>query len=350
MKLTILTDYPTQYFCKALDTLPDQIEIELYALFGSSSVRRDDFYANEQTIIALNQVKDGKASLIKRLKILFTFIRRPRTNLCICGWDFFEYWLICFFFKPKNLIMILESSIIESKTKGFVGLLKRMFLSRVDIILVPGTPQKDLATALGFNKTVLITGGVGFHHWVGSNTYKRSIPETIKNLLYVGRLSPEKGAGKIVQVAKLNPMLNFTIIGSGPDEDHVKQLVLDLELNNVKIIGYVENKQLEDYYASNDIFLLPSDSEVWGLVIEEALHFSLPVIVSDKVGCANDLVIKYSSGEVFSSESIVDFDRAIQRLINKEVYITTVKNISSIRLYEDNQFVKAIEDMSNHLK
>lgn len=350
MKLTILTDYPTQYFCKALDSLPDEIEIELYALFGSSSVRQDDFYANKQRIIALNKVQDKKASLLTRVKMLYKFMRTPHTNLCICGWDFLEYWLICLFFKPKNLIMILESTVIESKTTGFVGFLKRLFVSRVDIMLVPGTPQKDLATALGFKRKILITGGVGYHYWVGSEIQHRLIPEEIQNLLYVGRLSHEKGAHKIVEVAKLNPSLNFTVIGTGPEETRVKQLIVDLDVSNVKMLGYVENKHLENFYRSNDIFLLPSDSEVWGLVIEEALHFCLPVIVSDKVGCADDLVVKYASGEVFASDNISDFDRAIHKLTDKETYTATVNNIGSIRLYDDNLFVRSILKIKEYLK
>lgn len=347
MNLTILTDYPTQYFCKALDSLPDEIEIELYAIFGSSSVRQDDFYANKQRIIALNKVQDKKASLFTRLKMLNKFMKTPHLNLCICGWDFLEYWLICFLFKPKNLIMILESTVIESKTTGLLGFLKRLFVSRIDVMLVPGTPQKDLATALGFDKKILITGGVGYHHWVGSQLHHRLVPKKINNLLYVGRLSHEKGAHKIVEVAKLNPSLNFTIIGTGPEENRIRQLIIDLDVHNVKMLGYVENKYLEGFYRSNDIFLLPSDSEVWGLVIEEALHFCMPVIVSDKVGCADDLVVKYLSGEVFISDSINDLDRAIHKLTDKEVYTTIVNNISSIKLYDDNQFVSAILKMRN---
>ena len=64
--------------------------------------------------------------------------------------------------------------------------------------------------------------------------------------------------------------------------------------------GFVNQSQLGRYFAAADVFVLPSEFETWGLVINEAMQFGLPVIVSDRVGCRHDLVIPGETGEVFA--------------------------------------------------
>jgi glycosyltransferase involved in cell wall biosynthesis len=63
--------------------------------------------------------------------------------------------------------------------------------------------------------------------------------------------------------------------------------------------GFVNQSQLGSYFAAADVFVLPSEFETWGLVVNEAMYFGLPVIVSDRVGCRHDLVIPGKTGEVF---------------------------------------------------
>lgn len=68
---------------------------------------------------------------------------------------------------------------------------------------------------------------------------------------------------------------------------------------NVFLKGYVPNTELHRLYHSHDIFILPSLKEPWGLVVEEALYYGLPVIVSQRVGCAQDWIEEYQVGCVF---------------------------------------------------
>ena len=68
-----------------------------------------------------------------------------------------------------------------------------------------------------------------------------------------------------------------------------------------------------DYYLIADAFVLPSNYlETWGLVVNEAMNFNLPLILSDKVGCAPDLCTSkngyiYEMGDVKTLSSHIDF-------------------------------------------
>ncbi len=63
--------------------------------------------------------------------------------------------------------------------------------------------------------------------------------------------------------------------------------------------GFVNQSRLGGYFAAANAFILPSVYETWGLVVNEAMQFGLPVIVSDRVGCRRDLVMGGETGFVF---------------------------------------------------
>jgi glycosyltransferase involved in cell wall biosynthesis len=64
------------------------------------------------------------------------------------------------------------------------------------------------------------------------------------------------------------------------------------------------------------VFVLPSKMETWGLVVNEALNFSLPVVVSDRVGCAADLVRDGWNGFVVPHDDPAGFAEALRRLVS----------------------------------
>ena len=71
-------------------------------------------------------------------------------------------------------------------------------------------------------------------------------------------------------------------------------------------------------YRLGDVFVLPSAfDETWGLAVNEALACGRPVLVSDKVGCAPDVVSAGVNGEVFRADDWGDFRRALERLLSR---------------------------------
>jgi glycosyltransferase involved in cell wall biosynthesis len=343
-KITFITDFPTQYFCKALDSL--EYNINIYTLFEKSSIRATDYYSKNENIYSISK-GDNEYNRTRILTRVFNLLRNKgafSNIVCICGWDYLEYWFLLFFIKPKYVILNLESTIVESKYTGISGFLKRKFLKKIDFIIVPGQRQKDLALKLGFDNEIYFLQGVGFHHWYGQ-TFNNQLKfkESYKNILYVGRLSKEKGIDLILAVAELLPDFNFTIIGSGPKEDEIIKSIENKSLFNINLIGYVNNIDLEKFYLNNDILILPSFSEVWGLVIEEAAHFQIPIISSDIVGCVDDYILKYNIGLVFRNKDILDFKEKLEMLSHRSEYSNIKSNFQKMNLYKENPFVNAFE-------
>jgi len=86
-------------------------------------------------------------------------------------------------------------------------------------------------------------------------------------------------------------------------------------LKNVYFRGFINQMEISKYYAMADIFVLPSDDEPWGLVVNEAMCFHLPVIVSDRVGCYKDLVKHGENGFVFKAGNIAELSGYLKKLI-----------------------------------
>lgn len=81
----------------------------------------------------------------------------------------------------------------------------------------------------------------------------------------------------------------------------------------LRMLGFVNQSAMPGVYRAADVLALPSDSETWGLAVSEALACGTPVVVSDKVGCAPDLVHPGATGECFPVGDIDALSRAIAR-------------------------------------
>ena len=153
--------------------------------------------------------------------------------------------------------------------------------------------NKNLLKQLRFGNDIKITKGVNI-----INKPKLNIKRGYKKkYLFVGRLSLEKNIELLVDLFNELQDHSLTIIGSGPLENKLKSKAG----KNINIIGNVPNQCLKEYYENNDLLILPSISEPWGLVVEEALYFGIPSIVSNKCG-VSELIKHGSNGYIVNPE------------------------------------------------
>lgn len=143
------------------------------------------------------------------------------------------------------------------------------------------------------------------------------LPEEALVFLYVGRLEPHKGLHELVSAFQMlcikdidTPYLLLAGDGSMRDE------IVDITLQNkyLKYAGRLSGPSLMDAYAVSDIFVLASRFEPWGLVINEAMAAGLPVIVTDNVGCIDDLVFHGKTGLVISTGDVDKLAAAMNNL------------------------------------
>lgn len=118
---------------------------------------------------------------------------------------------------------------------------------------------------------------------------------TNKNIITIGRLSPEKGQKDLIDVFKIVnkelPKTKLFIVGDGPLKQELENYTKELKLTD-KIIftGFLGNKEKEKYILDSSIFILPSYTESFGLVLIEAMSYGLPCIAFDSSDGARELL------------------------------------------------------------
>lgn len=117
-----------------------------------------------------------------------------------------------------------------------------------------------------------------------------------KVILSVGRFVYSKGFDVLLEACtKIPKEYGVYIVGGKPTKEY-DEFVRKFNLNNVHFIGFKSKEELKEYYMSSDLFVLPTRKDVWGLVINEAMCYGLPVITTDKCVAGLELVKDYENG------------------------------------------------------
>jgi len=148
---------------------------------------------------------------------------------------------------------------------------------------------------------------------------KLGIPDKASVLLFSGKLIPIKNPLLIIDALKLIPdtgNLHLIIVGDGELRKTLKEEARKVLGERLHMAGFVNQSKLGCYYSAADMLILPSEYETWGLVINEAMQFGLPVIVSDKVGCRHNLVLEDKTGFVFHANKPQSLAEKISNILN----------------------------------
>jgi len=138
-------------------------------------------------------------------------------------------------------------------------------------------------------------------------------------ILFVARLIGVKRCDLLLEAARglreRGLAFSLWIAGDGPERIPLERTAREYGLTDVRFLGNVESSRLLALYASADLFVLPSDHEPWGAVVCEAAACGLPLVLSDQVGAAPDLVTDGESGYCFPSGDAGALQRALERLL-----------------------------------
>lgn len=142
-----------------------------------------------------------------------------------------------------------------------------------------------------------------------------NIPSDCVCYLFSGKLIDKKHPLELLQAfcdAQLVNHATLLIVGDGPLRSRCESFVREHNLN-VHFTGFLNQTEMLDAYAACNCLVLPSDAgETWGLVVNEAMAAGNPAIVSDLVGCTQDLVIPCETGDVFSFGNWSELTRLFQ--------------------------------------
>jgi glycosyltransferase involved in cell wall biosynthesis len=167
--------------------------------------------------------------------------------------------------------------------------LKRWLLASAGGVLVPGTAAREYVLGLGVDPVRVQVAPNAFDLEAFTAAVERerraAQGDHAFRLLTVARLSPEKAVGTLLRTVDGLP-LELVIVGDGPEEHALRAAAPA----NVRFAGRVPRDELPRWYAAADAFALASRSETWGMALSQAAAAGLPLVASEAVGAAWDLV------------------------------------------------------------
>lgn len=120
----------------------------------------------------------------------------------------------------------------------------------------------------------------------------------------VGQFIYRKGYDILLKACKdVDKNVGVYIIGGEPTEEYIR-LQKELHLSNVHFVGFTKKNLLSKYYKAADLFVLPTREDIWGLVVNEAMAYGLPVITTDKCVAGLEMVDNGITGDIIPVENI----------------------------------------------
>ena len=153
-------------------------------------------------------------------------------------------------------------------------------------------------------------------------------------IIAVGQFIYRKGFDLLIRAAsKLDKKIGIYIVGGEPTEEYIK-LCQDNDVTNIHFEGYKDTNLLAKYYMAADIFILPTREDIWGLVINEAMAYGLPIITTERCIAGVELVDD-KNGKIIpinSTKAIVD---AINSILKNEkcLYKMAKESLERIQWY-----------------
>lgn len=363
-----LPEYRIPFFCG----LSKNIDVSF--IFSDISLNKK-IYGNEISHSNINEIEfDFLPEDNKRYKKIIKLVNMAEyTHIILPPMDtlrdFLDSLFIFIIAKYKRIKLIYfgekweapkEFQPIKKRIKNYIQRSAfKSILRNIDMCIVSGKKSKDYFRSIGVKEKKLYvaidSSGVDLNISKVNIRKERSISEDAKVILYYGRIIERKGLDILIRsyyklVEKYNNVY-LIVCGDGEFKDKCIDLVERLKLKNVIFEGYINPKYKYRYFSACDIFVLPSYfhngiSEAWGLTVNEALQCGKPVIATEAVGSAYDLLNGKNGQLVKQNDEMALFDALDRFLFNVEK--DDIKN-ECVRVYEKynyenmiNSFVMAI--------
>jgi glycosyltransferase involved in cell wall biosynthesis len=269
----------------------------------------------------------SNAPLFRRIGALARDLYKNPVDLVIIpGYHRAEYWamlVVCILLRRKRAVFC-DSTLVDRQRAAWREWAKRWFFVWCNGFFCYGIRSKEYLMSYGVSESKIayrcqaaaLPHGYGVDkvlahyqsNWQGQPDEPR--------FLYVGRLSIEKGLDDLFEafcvLYKRLPGARLDLVGAGPLADELKRRVIALKMAHA--ISFLGSKGLEEIavlFQASTALVLPSHSEPWGLVVNEALSYGCPVVVSSACGCVPDLVREGITGYAFEAGNVDDLVKAM---------------------------------------
>lgn len=372
-KLAIIITHPIQYYAPLFKLLTERdiLQIKVFYTWEQSEKMIFDKKFGREIKWDIPLLDGYKYTFVKNISKnpnsgSFRGVINPTLNkeiedwgadaILVFGWNHHSHFKAMRFFKGKIPVYFRGDSTLLDEQAGVKTILRRLWLtyvySFVDKALYVGTNNKQYFLKHGLKEKQLsfaphaIDNG-RFYDKTEEYQQKADKWRTELNLkkndfvfLFVGKFEKKKNPVLLIEIAAEFPKYKFIFVGSGELEEEMKQKAG----NNILFLPFQNQSMMPVVYRLGDVFVLPSQGpgETWGLAVNEAMACGKAVLVSEKVGCAVDLVRNGENGYIFESGKLNDLRNKIKQL-KYQLDNFGMESHEIIKNWNFEKFINAIE-------
>jgi glycosyltransferase involved in cell wall biosynthesis len=343
MRVAILTNILAPYRAPLFDAVAQRSDFDICVFTTSESQRNRNWETSADERAFDHKILRGYAfysySFDRALGInpgvVAALSRYNPDVLMIGGYSDVTMWLGLAVSKMTDTPIVPWIGTWHGSTRSsnfLTNILKRSFVQSGSAWLAYGTRAADFLMTLGADPahTYEATNTVDLD-WFGTQVDRYDSPNSdALQLLYCGQLIPRKNVETVLDaLAKgFEGPIELTVLGDGPQRERLERLTTLRNLS-AQFEGYVDRENTPEYYAQTDALILPSQREVWGLVVNEVLACGGAALVSDKCGCVPDLLESGFNGQSFDPDDVGTVHDAISWAVeNRDVLRARRKEIA----------------------
>lgn len=347
MKLSILTNMVAPYrvpFFKAVAGSDQVSKLEILTCVGREvdrqwDIENDNSYKVKRLggiTLNLNKGTDAKRILHFRFGIFISLII-SRPDILIIGdasWTSFLGALACKLLGIRYVVWN-EITTRSKVSHGIAAKLRRWMYRGAAKLVASCQMAKDFLLDNGVpdSKIGIVNNAVDNEYYLGKRAELEPQRSRLRDdlgigvdafcFIYVGQLISRKRVLEtldlIAKVSEQTPV-HLIVAGTGPLEGEMKNKAKEVGFESISFCGYAQPDRLCELYVASDALILLSEDEPWGMVVNEALLFGKPYLVSDSVAAGVELVEKCISSLVIKSEgpNTSDIQKFIEMTAAKE--------------------------------
>jgi glycosyltransferase involved in cell wall biosynthesis len=320
-KVTLLTNIPAPCRIPTLNCLARELGSRLRVVFCAPTEPRRCWAFPEREmefewrLLCHDQRKAGLLAELRSAVKMLLHLRRRQPSSVICGgYDSFAAWAAFFWCKlyGRQFVLWVESTARDHRPRGLSGQirtgLKRLIVSHADGVAASGTASAKYMKMLGARQELTLIAPLtgdpdAFAHQAAKTNAteekrERRLPPHL--ILYSGRLVRAKGVFVLLQafrsISRALPAAGLIVVGHGPDEEKMKEFCRKEKIERVFFEGPQPYDRMPYYYALADVLALPTFSDTWGVVVNEAFACGVPAVVSRAAGACDDLIVDGETG------------------------------------------------------
>jgi glycosyltransferase involved in cell wall biosynthesis len=345
LRLGILVSHPIQYFVPVYRVVARDPRLDLTVLYrtrmGVDAYHDPGFGQTLKWDVPLldgynSEFLSDKTTLAGlESKVVPSLLRHRFDVLILHGYDRSTNLLALAVAKLMGTRVLVRGDTRLQPHHGHAPTAKRVFKRLVirlfDGYLAIGSLNRDYYIALGASQerihfspfcvdnSAFALKGEAWESARAAFRANHGLPRDAVVVLFASKLIERKRPDDLIRafsrVTPRYPDAWLVMVGSGEAEPAARALVAELALEQVRFVGFQNQSALPAVYAGSDLFVLPAEAEPWGLVVNEVMAAGLPVIISDDVGAAPDLVAGAGAGLVYPVGDVGALAEAMGQLL-----------------------------------